>query len=169
VTVGFAIEALGAHDRSTFDCGNAALNHYLRAQASQDMKRLVANCFLAIDSTTKTIAGYYTLAASSVAANALPADLVKRLPRYPLLPAALIGRLAVDHRFGGRGIGAALIADAVFRVLRGDVSALALIVDAKDDSAVAFYLHHGFQRFADKPQSLFLPLATASKLIAREK
>jgi GNAT superfamily N-acetyltransferase len=168
VTAGFLIEALGAHDRSTFDCGTEALNRYLRTQASQDVKRMVANCFLAIDPATKKIAGYYTLAATSVAANALPAELVQRLPRYPLLPAALIGRLAIDQRFRGKGLGGALLADAALRVLNGDVKAFALIVDAKDEPAVAFYEHHGFQRFTAKPQSLFLSLATVKKALSRD-
>jgi GNAT superfamily N-acetyltransferase len=165
VKAGFVVEPLGAHDRSSFNCGVEALDRYLREQASQDVKRLMANCFLAIDTATNAIAGYYTLAASSVPADALPADVVKRLPRYPLLPAALVGRLAVDRRFHGKGLGGALLADAAIRVLKGDAKAFALIVDAKDDDAAAFYQHLGFQRFADRPRSLFLPLATARKAI----
>jgi GNAT superfamily N-acetyltransferase len=161
VTDGVVIAPLGAHDRSSFDCGTEALNRYLREQASQDVKRLMANCFVAVDTATQVIAGYYTLAASSVLATALPPEILKRLPRYPLLPAALIGRLAVDHRFHGKGLGSALLADAALRVLKGDAKAFALIVDAKDDNAVAFYEHLGFQRFAGRPRSLFLPLATA--------
>jgi GNAT superfamily N-acetyltransferase len=163
VTAGFVIEPLGAHDRSAFDCGIEPLNRYLREQASQDVRRLVASCFLAVERSSKTIAGYYTLAASGVAATELPAEILKRLPHYPLVPAALVGRLAVDQGFRGKGLGGALIADAAFRVLKGDVRALALIVDAKDDHAAAFYQHHGFRRFVSRPRSLFLPLATVKK------
>jgi GNAT superfamily N-acetyltransferase len=88
---------------------------------------------------------------------------LKRLPRYPVLPAALVGRLAVDQRFLRRGLGSALLADAAHRVVRGDVKAFALIVEAKDEEAVAFYRLQGFQPFASRPLSLFLPLGTAKK------
>ncbi len=163
MTGGFVIEPLGAHDRSDFRCGAEALDRYLREQASQDVKRLMANCFLAIDTATNMIAGYYTLAATSIPANDLPPEVLKRLPRYPVLPAALIGRLAVDQRFRRKGLGGAMVADATLRALKGDAKAFALVADAKDDNAVAFYQHHGFQRFASKPASLFLPLGTAKK------
>jgi GNAT superfamily N-acetyltransferase len=114
-------------------------------------------------SATNTIAGYYTLAATSVPANDLPAEVLKRLPRYPLLPAALIGRLAVDQRFHRKGLGGALLADAALRVLKGDTKAFALIVEAKDENALTFYRLQGFQPFASRPLSLFLPIATAKK------
>jgi GNAT superfamily N-acetyltransferase len=160
---GFVIEPLGAHDRSAFSCGAAPLDRYLREQASQDVRRLVASCFVVVEAATRTLAGYYTLAATSVAANDLPPEFVKRLPRYPLLPAALIGRLAVDQRYQGRGVGSALLADAALRVLRSDMKALALIVEAKDEKAVAFYRLQGFTLFASRPLSLWLPLETVRK------
>ena len=108
-------------------------------------------------------AGFYTLAATSIQADELPPDILKRLPRYPLLPAALVGRLAVDQRFHRKGLGGALLADAALRVLKGDVKALAIIVEAKDENAVAFYRLQGFQPFASRPLSLFLPLGTVKK------
>jgi ribosomal protein S18 acetylase RimI-like enzyme len=103
------------------------------------------------------------LAATSVQATELPTEIRKRLPRYPALPAALIGRLAIDQHFRRQGLGSALIADAALRVLKGDVKAFALIVEAKDENAFAFYRHQGFQRFASRPNALFLPLGTAKK------
>jgi GNAT superfamily N-acetyltransferase len=163
VTNAFVIEPLGAHDRSAFACGAAPLDRYLREQASQDVKRLLASCFVAVEAATNTIAGFYTLAATSVQASDLPTDILKRLPRYPLLPAALVGRLAVDRRFHRKGLGSALLADAALRVLKGDVKALAIIVEAKDENAVAFYRLQGFQPLASRPLSLFLPLGTIKK------
>jgi len=160
---GFVIEPLGAQERSAFSCGTASLDRYLREHASQDVKRLVASCFVVVEAATRTLAGYYTLAATSVAVNDLPPEWVKRLPRYPLLPAALIGRLAVDQRYQGRGIGSALLADAALRVLRSDMKALALIVEAKDEKAVAFYRLQGFTPFASRPLSLYLPLETVKQ------
>lgn len=163
----FVIEPLGAHDRSGFSCGAAPLDRYLRERASQDVKRLVASCFLAVEMATNTIAGYYTLAATSVHASDLPIEVLRRLPHYPILPAALVGRLAVDQRFQRKGLGGMLLADAALRVLKGDVKAFALIVEAKDENAVAFYRVQGFQPFASRPRSLFLPLGTAKKGAAR--
>jgi ribosomal protein S18 acetylase RimI-like enzyme len=163
VTGGFIIEPLGGHDRLGFASGAASLDRYLREQASQDVKRLMASCFVAVETATNAVAGYYTLAATSVLASDLPAEILKRLPRYPVLPAALVGRLAIDQRFHRRGLGAALLADAGFRVLAGDAKAFALIVDAIDDNAVAFYQRLGFMPFASRPMSLFLPLSTLKK------
>ena len=163
MTGGFIIEPLVAHDRSSFSCGAAALDRYLREQASQDVKRLMASCFVAVEVATQAIAAYYTLAATSVPASDLPIEVLKRLPRYPILPAALVGRLAVDQRFHRKGLGGALLADAALRVLKSDTKAFALIVEAKDEKAVAFYQHHGFRRFASKPAALFLPIGTAKK------
>ena len=163
MTAGFVIEPLGAHYKAAFSSGNAALDRYLRQQASQDVRRLLASCFVAVEATNQDVAGYYTLAATSILAADLPMDFLARLPRYPVLPAALVGRLAIDGRFQRRGLGGALLADAALRVLRGDTRAFALVVDAKDAAAAAFYHHHGFGPFAGRPLSLFLPLATARK------
>lgn len=160
MTGGFSIEPLGAQDRSAFACGSDALDHYFRNQASQDVRRFVANCFVAVDTATGEIAGYYTLAATSIPADDLPPEIRKRLPRYPVLPAALVGRLAVDRRYHRKGLGSTLLADAALRVLKGDVKALAVIVDAKNEDAAAFYRHQGFQPFLSRPASLFLPLGT---------
>ena len=160
---GFIIEPLGAHDRSAFSCGSPSLDRYLREQASQDIKRLMANCFVAVETATNAIAGYYTLSATNVPANELPPEVLKRLPRYPILPAALVGRLAVDQNFHRKGLGSVLLADAALRVLKGDMKAFAVIVDAKDENAVTFYRAQGFRPFASRPMSLFLPLGTAKK------
>lgn len=156
----FHVAALdAAHTREAFDSGVDALDRYLRQQATQDQRRRVSSCFVALDG--ECIAGYYTLASASVALGDLPQLVARRLPRYPTVPAVRMGRLAVDLAYRGRGLGAALLADALERVLRADIAAWALLVDAKDDAAVAFYQHHGFMAFADIPRTLFLPVATA--------
>lgn len=161
MTLRFRIEALtSAHDRAGFSSGAEPLDRYLRDLATQDIKRRVSNCFAALDDAG-AIAGYYTFAATSLPLTELPPDETKRLPRYTLLPAGLIGRLAVDQRFQGQRLGGALVMDAVARAAHGDPAIFALIVDAKDDAAAAFYEHLQFRRFASKPMTLFLPLATA--------
>jgi GNAT superfamily N-acetyltransferase len=166
VTASFVIAPLGPdHDRLSFSCGVDALDSYLRTQAGQDVRRHLANCFVASPANTNAVAGYYTFSAASVAINDLTEEYAKRLPRYPVVPAALIGRLAIDRQYRGKGLGAALLFDAIERALRSDAAVYAGFVDAKDDSAAAFYSHHGFLRLKSRPQSLFLPVATALKLL----
>ncbi|MBL8672100.1 MAG: GNAT family N-acetyltransferase [Alphaproteobacteria bacterium] len=154
-----------AHDRQAFDSGVEALDRYLRERASQDIRRRLSNCFVALDKGGR-IAGYYTLAATGLPLTALADDEAKRLPRYPLLPAGLIGRLAVHRAFRGLGLGAALVVDAIERSIAADPAIFALVVDAKDEAAAAFYRHLGFQPFVSKPMSLFLPLAEAARRLA---
>ncbi len=157
VTPAFRIEALDpTHDRTRFRSGVVALDDYLARQAGQDVRRRASACFLAIDAESGRIAGYYTLAAASVALTDLPQGLARKLPRYPSVPVARLGRLAIDTGFQGRKLGAALLADALTRAMRSEVAVLALVVDAKDDRAAAFYRHHGFEPFSSTPLRFFL-------------
>lgn len=149
-----------AHDRTAFNSSSEPLDRYLREQVTQDVRRRVAACFVALDDGQR-IAGYYTLASASLLLADLPATTAKKLPRYPTVPAVRMGRLAVDHAFKGQGLGGALLADALDRAARSEIAAYALIVDAKDGAAAAFYRHHGFIALPDSPRTLFLPLATA--------
>jgi ribosomal protein S18 acetylase RimI-like enzyme len=159
------IEALGAqHDRKGFACGVPALDRYLQEQATQDIKRRVSNCFVGVGPRGE-IAGFYTFAATSLPLGDLPPDLAKKLPRYPLVPAGLIGRLATASAFQGQGIGGALILDAVIRASRSDPAIFAVIVDAKDERAVRFYEHLGFTRAVSRPATLFIPVSTALRAL----
>jgi GNAT superfamily N-acetyltransferase len=99
-------------------------------------------------------------ASASLLLADLPASLSKKLPRYPSVPAVRLGRLAVDQTYQGQGLGGALLADALDRAARAEIAAYALLVDAKDEPAAAFYRHHGFVALPDSPLTLFLPLAT---------
>jgi ribosomal protein S18 acetylase RimI-like enzyme len=163
----FRIELLGEqHDRESFACGEEALDRYLRTQATQDIRRRVATCVVAIEVATGRLAGYYTIAAASIPTPDLPPEITKKLPRYPTLPAVRIGGLAVDGKFRGRGLGGALLADALQRVLVSPPAVFTLLVDAKDDQAVAFYRRYGFTPLGSQPRTLFLPVATAQKLFA---
>jgi ribosomal protein S18 acetylase RimI-like enzyme len=149
-----------AHDRIAFNCGSEPLNRYLREHITQDIRRRVATCFVALADGNR-IAGYYTLASASLLLAGLPANICKKLPRYPTVPAVRMGRLAVDHAFKGQGLGGALLADALGRAARSEIAVYALIVDAKDEVAVAFYRYHGFIALPGSSLTLFLPLATA--------
>ena len=160
----FRLEPLaGDHDRTLFDCGEEVLNRYFQTQVTQDIRRRVTSCFVAIANDNGQVAAYYTLAAASIPLSDLPKSDTKRLPRYPTLPAVRIGRLAVDRRFQGQGLGGALLTDAAVRSLQTSVAVFTLLVDAKNDQAVAFYQRYGFRTLASAPRTLFLPLATAEK------
>ena len=148
-----------AHDRTTFNSGSESLNRYLQEQVFQDVRRRIAACFVAL-ANGQRIAGYYTLASASILLADLPASTGKKLPRYPSVPAVRMGRLAVDQALQGQGLGGALLADALDRAARSEIAAFALMVDAKDGTAAAFYRHHGFIALPQSPLTLFLPLAT---------
>ena len=113
----------------------------------------------------QSIAGFYTLSATSVAVTDLPASNAKKLPRYPLVPAVRMGRLAVSNAHQGLGLGAALLANALQRAASADIAAYAFVVDAKDDQAARFYVHHGFISLPSTALTLFLPLAGVKALI----
>ncbi|MDD5057388.1 MAG: GNAT family N-acetyltransferase [Sideroxydans sp.] len=147
------------HDRTQFRCGSAPLDRYFQQQVTQDVRRRVTACFVALTGEQR-IAGYYTLAATSLLLNELPPAISKKLPRYPLVPAVRMGRLAVDQDFKNLGLGGALLADAMCRAAHSEITAYAMVVDAKDKNAAAFYRHHGFIPLPDSPLTLFLPLAT---------
>ncbi|MBU1358894.1 MAG: GNAT family N-acetyltransferase [Gammaproteobacteria bacterium] len=151
------------HDRAAFDCGSDPLDKYLREQASQDMRRRTSVCYVAIDEATNAIAGYYTLAASSVPLTDLSEAMAKKLPRYPLVPVARVGRLAVSVAFQKRQLGAALLWDAGLRAMQSGMGVFALVVDAKDKTAASFYKHHGFVSFSSNPLAYVLPIATLAK------
>lgn len=156
----YRIAVLGpGHVRAAFTSGVAALDRYFREQVTQDMRRRATACYVAVDAVTDLVAGYYTLAAGGVPLAGMPPELAKRLPRYPSVPVARLGRLAVDQAHRGQGLGAALLWDAAARAARSEVAVFALVVDGKDDQAEAFYRHHGFAAFGTMPRHLILSLA----------
>ena len=122
----------------------------------------MAACLVAL-SDSQRIAGYYILASASLLLVDLPASTGKKLPRYPTVPVVRMGRLAVDQAFKGQGLGGALLADAIDRTARSEFAAFALMVDAKDEAAAAFYRHHGFIALPSSPLIPFLPLATVQR------
>jgi GNAT superfamily N-acetyltransferase len=162
--VPFLIERLSdAHHRASFACGVPALDRHFANQVTQDIRRRIAACTVAVERASATVIGYATLAASSVPLSDLADPLAKKLPRYPLIPAVRVGRLAVAMGWHGKGIGSGLLVDAITRAIRADIIAYAIVVDAKDEKAAAFYQHHGFVPFQSVASSLYLPLAEAAK------
>jgi GNAT superfamily N-acetyltransferase len=149
------IELLRAHhDRSGFICGKESLDQYFQRQISQDVRRHLATPFVMV-MPDGTIGGFYTLSSTALRLSDLPEDVARRLPRYPLVPATLIGRLAIDRRYHGQGWGGFLFLDALCRCSRSDVASFAVIVDALDDEARGFYVHHSFLPLPESPYRLF--------------
>lgn len=151
-----------------FSCGNPALDRYLQEQAGQDRRRRCASPFVLVPvAGSPTILGYYTLSSYGVDIGELPVAVAKKLPRYPLVPATLLGRLAVDARHHGRGIGEFLLLDALHRAYdhATDVAAIAVIVEAIDPAAARFYQRFGFIPLPSTNGRLFLPMKTISDLI----
>lgn len=163
----YRVEALSKqHDRSGFSCGAEPLDRYLREQAGQDARKRVAAPFVLCEGKSNAVLGYYTLSALSVDVGAWPEDVAKKLPKYPFIPAMLLGRLAVDRGLRGKGAGEHLLMDALRRALAAsrEVASVAVVVDAKDDNAVSFYRRYGFIPFPDQPNKLFLPMAVVEQL-----
>lgn len=156
-----------AHDRSAFSCGAPELDRYIREQASQDVRRDLARVFVALEGEGLAVAGFYSLSAASFRKEDLSPDQAKRLPHYPI-PAVLLGRLAVDERHRGRRLGAFLLMDALDRVLRASTTLAvhAIVVDARDETAAAFYRKYGFVPFPATDRRLFLPMGTVRQLIS---
>ena len=140
-----------------------ALDRYFRTQAGQDARRHIAAPFVLLDEDDRVV-GYYTLSSTAVGLAELPASVTKRVPRYPTLPATLLGRLAVDRRRQGQGLGRLLLADALHRVWRSEIASFAVIVDAKDDGAARFYAREGFLPFPDRPLKLFMHMDSVAHL-----
>jgi GNAT superfamily N-acetyltransferase len=163
------IEPLGRqHDRAKFSSGQPDIDDWFHRRASQDERRNVARVVVAIDDELGVI-GFYSLSSYTLALNHLPEDLARKLPRYDAIPAARIGRLARDQRVRGRGVGELLLADGVRRILGAarSIAVFAIVIDAKDDAAAAFYCRFGFQPFPLQPSRLFLLTSTALAALDR--
>jgi GNAT superfamily N-acetyltransferase len=148
MTGDYRIGPFAGHDRTSFYSGSQGLDRYFREHLSQDIRRRVANCFVAIG-PSGDIAGFYTLAATSVPLDMIAPERARRLPRHALIPAVLLGRLAIAKVHQGKHLGAALVADALLRSAHSEIAAHLMVVEAKDEKAARFYEHLEFERLAD--------------------
>ena len=154
------------HDRAAFACGKPPLDAFLAKHAHQEMKRRVSVTYVLSGATLAEVAGYYTLAATSVLLSDLPPAIARRLPRYPAVPATMLGRLAVASHYRGQRLGELLLLDALDRSLQYSeaIGSTAVITDAKDDESASFYRRYDFQPFAGAPRRLFIPMGTVAQL-----
>jgi predicted GNAT family N-acyltransferase len=157
------------HNRADFSCEHEALTAYIQKQASQDIKKRVAAVFV-LTRDGKTIAGYYTLSQYAVDSSSVPDAAMQKLglPRYKELPATLLGRLARNLAFRGQGVGEILLMGALKQALAQSerIASMAVIVDAKDEAARAFYQKYGFVELPDHPRRLFLPMVTIAQMFS---
>jgi predicted GNAT family N-acyltransferase len=164
----FTIEPLGAHhNRAAFSCGNASLDDFIKTKARKENELGYCAVFILVEEQgSQPIVGYYSLSSHSVTVEGIDAVSRKKLPKYPVVPTALIGRLARDLRFRGQGVGQFLLVDALKRALQSSeqVGSHAVTVDAIDDEAIAFYAKYGFVPLIGHKNRLFLPMASIKRL-----
>jgi len=149
------------HDRLKFDCGAEDLNQYLRNIARQHLTKGISRTFVLIDDAVPAdILGFFTLASCEVRVEKLPQKYVKKYPQK--VPAAKLARLAVAKKRQRQSLGAFMLVNAIERIIRVSehLGIMVFFVDAKDQSAKAFYEQFGFIALPDNPLELFLPIAT---------
>ena len=159
-----SVETLGNHDRLSFSCGVPDLDRYLHVQASQDARRKVAAPFVMVDQDKKVVA-YYTLSAYAIRSSELPPDMARKLPKYPLIPATLLGRFAVSQVHQGHKLGRLLLMDALFRSWKNtaEVASVGVVAEAYNDAVRDFYLHYEFIPLLEHPRKLFIAMGTIEK------
>lgn len=147
------------HERDSFDCGELALNNYLKQYASQHAKNNVSRTFVAEANNARQVLGYYTLSAGSLTFDNMPSRIQKKLPKYPI-PVVRVGRLAVDKQAQRSGLGEYLLMDALRRcvMVTNEIGIVGVVVDAKHEKAKSFYLKYGFCELMNAPLTLFLPI-----------
>lgn len=158
------------HEKCLFSCGEYHLDRYLQLQANQDTKRHLSKTYVLVQALRPSeIIGFYSMSTTSMRLTDLPEHYVKKLPRYPTLPAMLIGRLAVLKEKQGQGLGTELLLDALERCykLSKTIGSSAVVVEAKNNEALRFYKRYGFIPFCEKPDTLFLPMKTIAQLFAQ--
>ena len=165
----YNIEPLADHDRAAFSCGNASLDRYIREQASQDVKRGLAGVFVIVaKDDPKTVLAYYTLSSRELKLAQFPDGIAKKAGKYGHIGVTLLGRMAVDEKYKGTGLGALTLMNALDKslVASQDVASWAVFVEAIDSTAANFYRKYGFIELPEDRLRLFLPMKTIAKLFS---
>jgi GNAT superfamily N-acetyltransferase len=158
------------HDRASFDCGVEPLNRYLTQIARQHGTKGISRTFVLVDEDAhapKPVIGFFTISLCQVFGEAVPAKWAKTFPAP--IPAMRLGRLAVARSRQGQGLGKVLLVEAIHRVasVAEVAGGIGLFVDAKDDAAARFYAKHGFESTPARPLTLFMPMETIRRFVAR--
>jgi predicted GNAT family N-acyltransferase len=154
------------HNRNAFECEEQQLTDYIKKQVSQDIKKRLAVCFLAIDNDNNVI-GYYTLSSESLGREQIPDKYLRKVPQNYNAPVILLGRLARNITAKGTGLGEHLLLDALFRAFtlsEESIGAMAVIVDPMNQFAIKFYEKYGFEQLPDS-EKMFLPMSTIKQII----
>ena len=154
------------HNRNAFECEEQQLTDYIKKQVSQDIKKKLAVCFLAIDNDNNVI-GYYTLSSESLGREQIPDKYLKKVPQNYNAPVILLGRLARNITAKGTGLGEHLLLDALFRAFtlsEESIGAMAVVVDSMNQFAIKFYKKYGFEQLPDS-EKMFLPMSTIKQII----
>jgi len=164
----FEIELLSNdHTRNGFDCGEVALNKYIKSSVDLDIKKYLTRCYVSIEENNNIIIGYYTLSNHAIAIDTLPKSRSRKIPPgYSSVGTILLGRLAIDLNYQNLGLGKYLLVDSIKRSLSAAriSQAYAIITHAKNETAAKFYEHYGFLPLRDNKQHLYLPMKTAEKI-----
>lgn len=155
-----------SHNRKNFSCEEVSLTNYIQKQVSQDIKKRLATCFVAINENNDVI-GYYTLTSESLGRDLIPEKYIKKVPENYNAPVILLGRLARDINTKGTGLGEHLLLDALFRsytLSNQSIGAMAVVVDPINQIAVDFYKKYGFVQLPDS-EKMFLPMNVIEQLI----
>lgn len=162
----FLTESLdSSHIKKEFSCGNEMLDNYIQKQASQDVKRKLSACFVFVEED-KIVQGYFTLSNSSIPLEHVPESFKKKLPKsYTSIPTSLLGRLAIDTKFKGKGLGKTLLIEALKKsyLISKEIGSFAVIVDPIDEDAENFYNKYAFIKLPDSGK-MFLPMKTIQQL-----
>lgn len=153
-----------SHDLLSFTSGEDVLDDWLRRRAWTNQQIAASRTYVACPAGSKTVVGYFALSMGQVVASEVTAAMRRNMPRS--IPTVTLGRLAIDLRWQGRGLGRALLSDAVRRSLRAsdEISARLIIVHAISPAAEAFYRHHGFTRMSTETPTYALDLVKLRKL-----
>jgi GNAT superfamily N-acetyltransferase len=164
----FVIEPLSPHhERAAFACGNALLDDFIKTKARKEQELGFSAVFIAVtEPNSPAILGYYSLSSHSITVQGIPLDVRKKFPRYPAIPTTLLGRLARRLESRGQGVGEFLLLDALSRALQSseNVGSYAVVVDAIDAAAISFYSKYGFLPTDERPDRLYLPIASIKRL-----
>ena len=155
------------HQIKDFQCGIDELDRYIKERAGQESRKNITTVYVMPEKISHRIIGYYTLCSCSIELKDISDNIKKKLPRYEALPAALIGRFAVDIHFQGKRMGERMLIDALARsyFLSQQIAIFAILVEAKDESIRSFYEKYGFIPFLEHPLKLYLPMGTIKKLM----
>jgi predicted GNAT family N-acyltransferase len=157
------------HNRKAFDCGKELLNNYIKIQAGQDIKRKLSACFVLAEKETNCVQGYYTLSNNSIPLSCFPEQINRKLPQsYESIPTTLLGRLAIDKKFKGKGLGKILLIDALRRsyAISKEIGSFAVVVDPIDRVAELFYEKYDFIKLPDS-EKMFIAIRTLKELFEK--